>query len=165
MPKPLTRRARRLSTFALAAVCFLGFDLFEAPVDDPDLYVFAMSVQTDDGRLVGSPVVVGAAGGKVEVRLVCERDPSRERMSLTLDPIVGGEDGHLRYSYVLNVPGRVDREHGTVEINPGDEQSITLRSEDSTRSVTLALYAAPLQHPDLERYLKARREKLARTQS
>jgi hypothetical protein len=163
MPKPMTRRVRRLSSLALAAVCFLGFDLFRAPDPEPELYVFAMSVQTDDGRLVGSPVVVGQAGGKVAVRLVCERDPSTERMSLTLNPLVGGEDGRLRYSYELNVPGRIDHERGTFAFAPGDEQRVVLRSADPSRSVTLALYAAPVQHPDLERYLKARRAKLART--
>jgi hypothetical protein len=163
MPMELSQRGRRLGGLAFLAACVLAFHFYEVPAaaedDTDDPVVFAMSVESPDGRIIASPVVVGSAGGKLEVRLVCEEDPRRERMSLVLDP-VAETDGAVRYSYELSVAGRFESERGTIELASGRERRIEVRPADA-KGVTLQLYSAPINHPGLERYLKARRLRLA----
>ena len=110
-----------------------------------------MSVQDDSGNTVGSPVVVGKAGQKVQVRLVCEDNPQVERMRVTLDP-QGIEDGQLLYSYELSVPGHLnEQQHGTVKLAMGHEHRIHLRPAGS-KGVLFTLSAEPLK-----KYLAHRR--------
>jgi hypothetical protein len=155
-----SRRARRLATVAMFALGALGFAFYQArPAEEP--IVFAMSVQDPEGGLLASPVVVGASGRKVEVRLMCDDDPRLERMSLVLDPI-STEDGAVTYSYVLSVSGSVERAQGTVQLRAGAEKRIAVHPAGA-KGVTLALYAAPLKHPGVERYLRERRARLGRT--
>ncbi len=160
---PLTRRARFTATVALAMACLAAFVLFKPAPDDGEPYVFAMSVRNAEGDVLASPVVVGQAGRKMEVRLMCEADPRLERMSLVLEPVQSA-GGDLAYNYELSVAGHVDGARGTVHLTRGTEQHIRVPGA-GTRGVTLALYAAPLKHPGLERYLRERRRRLGRTAS
>jgi hypothetical protein len=156
MPPQMTRRTRRNLTLVLSAFCLVALCLYKGTSPNDKAMVFALSVQAPNGDLLASPVVVGAAGQKVQVHLVCEKDPRAERMSLTLDPM-GVEDGDLLYSYELSVAGRVQAEHGTVKLAVGRERKINVRPNDPRGGVTLSLYAAPLNHPGVERYLLQRK--------
>jgi hypothetical protein len=128
MPPQMTRRTRRNLTLVLSAFCLVALCLYKGTSPNDKAMVFALSVQAPNGDLLASPVVVGAAGQKVQVHLVCEKDPRAERMSLTLDPM-GVEDGDLLYSYELSVAGRVQAEHGTVKLAVGRERKINVRRE------------------------------------
>lgn len=166
MPAPMTPRARRTATAAFVGCILAAVAVVAMPaskVEDP--LVFALSVLSPEGRVLASPVVVGAPGQKVEVRLMCEKDPRVERMSLVLDPLESSPDGSMDYKYELSVAGRVEKVRGTVRLLPGDEKSIAVRPAHGfgdPRGVQLALFAAPLKHPGVEQYLKDRREKRAR---
>lgn len=161
MAAPLSPRTRRLGAAVFAFACVLGVDLLGESSSPDELLVFAMSVRTHDGRVVGSPVVVGAPGQRVEVRLACSRNPAREKMSLVLDPLAPADDGTLRYAWSLSVGGRLQSEQGRVTLLPGVERSFAVRPEEPSRSVTLALFAAPASTPGLGTYLKQRRARLA----
>lgn len=157
------RLGRRGAVTLLVAGVALGWFLADRPAESfglDDALVFAMAVKSEDGRVLASPVVVGGAGQKVQVRLVCDSDPRRERMSLTLDPIDDGS-GELHYSYELSVPGRVRKARGIVSLQPGSERRISVAG-DQAEALTLDLYAAPIDAPGVERYLKARRTRLDR---
>lgn len=161
---PMPRRTRRLASTALATcvgaaalvVALAPADLSDEPV------VFALALQDPDGSVIASPVVVGGVGQKVEVRMMCESDPRHERMSLVLDPMESSVEGELAYSYELKVAGRVASARGTVRLPTGAEQRIEV---DGDGGVTMALFAAPIGFPGVERYLKDRRERLTRPQS
>ena len=90
---------------------------------------------------------------------MCEQDPAVERMHLTLSPL-GTEDGQMLYSYELSVAGRVNAEHGTVQLAMGRERRIRIHS-NTPGGVTLSLYAAPIRHPGVERYLQQRKMRRA----
>lgn len=161
---PMPRRTRRLASAAfLACLGVAALVAGHEPASKGPL-VYALAVTSEDGRVLASPVVLGDSGQKVEVRLLCERDPRYERMSLVLDPVASSE-GELSFSFELSVAGRVERARGTVTLATGAEKRISVRSEGLPEGVTLALYAAPLKHPGVEQYLKDRREKLARPHS
>jgi len=156
----IPRRSRRLATLGFVVLCGAALLAYSRlgtarPVSEP--MVFALSVQDGDGVLA-SPVVLGAAGQKVNVRMMCEQDPATERMHLTLNPL-GAEDGQMLYSYELSVAGRVEAEHGTVKLAMGHERRIRIRS-NTPGGVTLSLYAAPIRHPGVERYLQLRKARL-----
>jgi len=152
----MSRRKRRLASVLLAVFCAAAFWLYKGTSPADKAMVFAMTVHAENGDLLASPVVVGEAGQTVEIHLVCEEDPRAERMSLTLSPM-GVEDGDLLYSYELSVAGRVKAERGTVKLAVGRERKIRLHPDDP-RGVTLSLYAAPLKHPGVERYLQQRKQ-------
>jgi hypothetical protein len=152
-----SRRTRRIALFVIAALGVTLFAFYKRSSSQDKALVFAMMVQTPGGDLLASPVVVGEEGQRLQVRLMCEEDPREERMSLTLDPL-GIEDGHMLYSYELSVAGRVDSEHGTVRLQPGKERRIEVRPNDP-KGVLLSLYAAPLKHPGLEKFLLLRKYK------
>ena len=160
---PMPRRTRRFASwaFGLCVAAAAGLvALTPSDIAEEEPVVFALAVQDPDGSVIASPVVLGGAGQKVEVRMMCESDPRFERMSLVLDPLESSVDGELAYSYELRVAGRVERARGTVRLPTGAEQRIEVTGGDS--GVTLALFAAPIGHPGVERYLKDRRERLAR---
>lgn len=164
---PMSRRTRRFASAVLAAsvvalAAVVAFGPEPAAADDEPV-VFAMSVQDPDGRVIASPVVLGDAGQKVEVRMMCESDPRRERMSLVLDPVESFVEGELAYSYELKVAGRVTSAKGTVRLSTGAEQRIDVMGDAS--DVTMALFAAPIDHPGVENYLVKRRARLAPWQS
>ncbi len=159
----LPRRARFLATLALAAAFLGAFVLFKPAPDAGEPYVFAMSVRAANGNILASPVVVGTPGKKMEVRLMCESDPRLERMSLVLEPLQSSGSG-LDYHYELTVPGHVNGACGVVHLTKGVEQEISV-GDDGSRRLTFALYAAPLKHPGLTRYLLERRLRLGRSAS
>lgn len=163
---PMSRRVRRLASIALAALvtmsaAIVSFGPRLASADEP--VVFALAVQEPDGRVIASPVVLGESGQKVEVRLMCVSDPLRERMSLVLDPMESLVEGEMAYSYELKVAGRVSSAKGTVRLAKGAEQRIDVAGDES--DVTMALFAAPIDHPGVEHYLVERRARLAPWQS
>ena len=157
---PMTSRARRLGGALFLTLSAIAFYLYKPANAADEQMVFAVAVQSDEGNVLASPVVMGEVGQRVQVRMMCEKDPEQERMRLTLSP-VGAEDGQMLYSYELSVAGRLVSERGTVKLSPGNERKIRLRPGDP-QGVTLSLYAAPLKHPGLERYLKVRKALLAR---
>lgn len=161
MPRCMNRRCRALATAAFVLLCgvFIAVDVWRSPPEDERL-VFALAVQGHDGQLLASPVVLGAPGQRVQVNLMCRNDPRRERMSLTLDPV---DTSHpLRFSYQLSVAGQVDKARGTVELIPGLERKVAVTPENP-QGLTLAVFAAPLNHPGVEGYLKERKVRLGRT--
>ena len=162
MASYIPQRGRRLATWAFVSLCAVGLFAYGhvRPETTPpaDTMVFAMSVE-DGSAVLASAVVPGEAGQKVQVRMVCEADPAIERMRLTLDP-VGVEDGQVLYSYELSVKGHVETQRGTVKLAMGRERRIKIRS-NGPGGVTLSLYAAPLRHPGVERYLQQRKVRLA----
>lgn len=162
---PMPRRTRRLASAALASCIALAACVVAlAPAEvSGEPVVFALALQDPDGSVIASPVVLGDVGQKVEVRMMCRSDPRHERMSLVLDPLESSVDGELAYSYELKVAGRVSSAKGTVRLTTGAEQRIEVDGEGS--GVTMALYAAPIGHPGVERYLEDRRERLAPPQS
>jgi len=154
MSAPMSVGNRRVATVALSTFCLVACFLYKgAPTpEQPDArMVFGMTVESPNGDLLASPVVMGEPGQKVQVHLLCEADPRADRMSLTLEPM-GVEDGQMLYSYDLSVAGRVKSEHGTVKLTPGKERSISVHPNDP-HGVTLSLFAAPLKHPNVARYL------------
>jgi len=155
-----------VATALFAGACLLAIGLWHGPaqVPAPETLVVAMSVEGADGQVFGSPVVLAPQGRRLRLDLVCEDDPRRERMSLVLDP-VRGDDGSLRYSYSLSVPGRFSGEKGTVDLSPGQEKRIAVRPGDPRRGVTLALFAAPVRDRRVEPYLRHRRARLAKVSS
>ena len=159
MPSLLSRRARRIVFLTVMALGLALVTFYKLSSPQDKALVFAMTVQTPTGDLLASPVVVGQEGQRLQVRLMCEEDPLEERMSITLHPM-GIEDGQLLYSYELSVAGRVSSERGTVRLEPGHERQIHVHPGDS-KGVLLSLYAAPLKHPGLEKFLRFR--KLRRT--
>lgn len=163
---PMPRRTRRLASIAFAACVAVSAAVVSsssASASADEQVVFALAVQDPDGRVIASPVVLGGAGQKVEVRMMCESDPLRERMSLVLDPVESFVDGELAYSYELKVAGRVSSAKGTVRLSTGAEQRIDVMGDGS--DVTMALFAAPIDHPGVETYLVKRRARLAPWQS
>lgn len=171
MSTRLARRKRRWTTFAFVLVCAAALALMRAPEaaspnapEAPDALVFAFEVQSADGRVIASPVVLGAPGQSVTVRLMCEHYPELERLSITLDPQESTSQS-LLYSYELSVAGRLHKERGTVALSPGDERRIDVLPRDRERGVTLGVYAAPVGHPGIESFLQERRVRLARTSS
>lgn len=162
----MPRRTRRLASAVFvacvaASAAVVAFSPASVAVDES--VVFALSVQDPDGRVIASPVVLGEAGQKVEVRMMCESDPLRERMSLVLDPMESFVDGELAYSYELKVAGRVSSAKGTVRLSTGAEQRIDVMGDEA--DVTMALFAAPIDYPGVEHYLVKRRARLAPWQS
>jgi len=143
--------------FAVAGFIALVVALNRTPVEP---VVFAMSIQTSDGSVLASPVVVGEAGKSVAVRMVCEDAPGQERMSLVLEPM-SSTDGQILYSYELSVPGQIPMSRGTVSLSPGAEKSIQVRPNDPKGGVMLSLFTAPLKHPGIERYLKLRKARIS----
>jgi hypothetical protein len=150
-----SRRTRRVALIATLTLGLVATLLYKWSSPQDKALVFAMTVQTPTGTLLASPVVIGEEGKQLQVRLMCEEDPLEERMSLTLQPM-GVEDGHLLYSYELSVAGRVSSERGTVLLEPGEERQIHVHPGDQ-KGVLLSLYAAPLKHPGLEKFLKLRK--------
>jgi len=166
MSDPVSLVARRLGLAALVVATVFGLESLDGVTDaqaapPDDLLVLAMSVETDEGRVVGSPVVVGASGQRVEVRLVCEKNPAKEKMSVVLDPLESTDDGTIRYSYSLSVAGRMSHERGTVELTPGEERRIEVKpANGKRRGVTFALYAAPVNQAGVGKYLRDRKQRL-----
>ena len=158
MSAPMTARTRRIATLALTAFCLLACWFYRGTSTSDkvdDRMVFGMTVEAPNGDLLASPVVMGDPGQTVEVHLVCEEDPRAERMSLTLQPM-GVANGNLLYSYDLSVAGHVKNQKGTVQLTPGKERRISVQP-DEPGGVTLALFAAPVKHPNLGRYLQNRK--------
>lgn len=157
MRPPSSRRSRRIFLFTAVACGLLSLAFYKWNSPQDKALVFAMSVHTPSGDLLASPVVLGQEGQRVHVRLMCEEDPLEERMSIILSPM-GREDGELLYSYELSIAGRVTSESGTVKLHPGTERQISVRPNDP-KGVLLSVYAAPLKHPGLEKFLKLRKNK------
>lgn len=142
----VTRRRREWATVAFGLVCGTAFLAWSRTGDEhvrEDKVVFSMSVSDEGGEVLASPVVMSDPGQKVQVRLVCEKDPSVERMHVTLDP-VGVEDGEMLYSYELSVAGHVQSQHGTMKLSMGKERKIHIRPND-TKGVTFTVFAEPLK--------------------
>jgi hypothetical protein len=141
-----SRRRREWATVAFGLICGTAFLAWSKTSDEhirADKVVFSMSVADEGGEVLASPVVMSDPGQKVQVRLVCEDDPSVERMHVTLDPM-GIEDGEMLYSYELSVAGHVQSQHGTVKLAMGKERKIRIRPSDN-RGVTFTVFAEPLK--------------------
>lgn len=166
----MTLRARRRATAAFGIATIAALWMLDVPVrESSQPLVFALQVSSPDGQVLGSPLVVGAPGQTVRIRLMCESDPEVERLSITLDPdtdaSVDGEGGALRYEFELSVAGRFDRTRGTIELSLGDERHVDIGLDDPARGVRFAVYAAPVSHPGVESFLQARKLRLARGSS
>lgn len=163
-------KTQRRASLALTAMALLAVALYSGTKPDVSQpLVFALEVSDPDGRVLGSPLVLGGADQTLTVRLMCERNPAVERLSITLDPISikerGGDPNSMRYSWELSVAGRVHRERGTLDLPVGDERRIEVGGSDPARQVRFAVYAAPVSHPGVESYLQARKLRLSRSSS
>ncbi len=127
--------------------------LFARPSDEK--LFFALQIESE-GRVIAKPMLLGASGRELTMRLLDPDQPDRPKVDLHLLPERDGSSYHVQLQ--LTLPDRARAESGELEIGHAEQRTLTLAQDD--RPVTVHLLLMRVASPEFQAYVSlARRQR------
>lgn len=147
---------RRLLAILIGACGVLAAcaGLLRRPADEK--LFFALQIESE-GRVIAKPMLLGASGRPLTMRLLDPERPNRPKVDLHLLPERDGSNYHVQLQLAL--PDRARAETGELEMGHGEQRTLTLAQND--RPVTVHLLLMRVASPEFEAYVNLARRQVS----
>lgn len=147
---------RRLLAILIGACALLAACAgFLAQTSDEKLF-FALQIESE-GRVIARPMLLGASGRELSMRLLDPDQPDRPKVDLHLLPERDGAG--YRVQLQLTLPDRARAESGELEIGHAEQRTVTLAQND--RPVTVHLMLMRVASPEFKAYVSLARRQVS----